>query len=181
MLQLEEELDTKIYPGTEIMSDVGSHHFVKAGEGSGNVLVPQPSNDPHDPLVGLAQTKVAMQTLTLAELESILEDLSDILVNSRLLRPRLRTASISAYVSTTHGSFRCESCGRRPIHWCMYPCARLQQLHLVRSILSRTSHILTEVGYQFKQLSGGDRSSYSLPSSASQVISGELLQKTMQA
>ncbi|KAK5937053.1 hypothetical protein PMZ80_010593 [Knufia obscura] len=48
--QLEEELDTKIYPGTEIMSDVGSHHFVKAGEGSGNVLVPQPSNDPHDPL-----------------------------------------------------------------------------------------------------------------------------------
>ena len=30
--QLEDELHTKIYPGTEIMSDVGSHHFVKAGD-----------------------------------------------------------------------------------------------------------------------------------------------------
>ncbi|KAF2767803.1 MFS general substrate transporter [Teratosphaeria nubilosa] len=29
------------------MADVGSHHFVK---GSGNVLVPQPSDNPHDPL-----------------------------------------------------------------------------------------------------------------------------------
>lgn len=48
--QLEDELHTHIYPGTEIMSDVGTHHFVKAGEGSGQVLVPQPSNDPHDPL-----------------------------------------------------------------------------------------------------------------------------------
>lgn len=34
-------------PGTEIMADVGSHHFVKGGSG---VLVPQPSADPHDPL-----------------------------------------------------------------------------------------------------------------------------------
>ncbi|KUL89205.1 hypothetical protein ZTR_03616 [Talaromyces verruculosus] len=28
--QLEEELDTNIYPGTEVMTDVGSHHFVKS-------------------------------------------------------------------------------------------------------------------------------------------------------
>ncbi|RMD42401.1 hypothetical protein DV735_g2691, partial [Chaetothyriales sp. CBS 134920] len=48
--KIEDELHTKIYPGTEIMSDVGSHHFVKAGEGSGQVLVPQPSDNPHDPL-----------------------------------------------------------------------------------------------------------------------------------
>ena len=34
-------------PGTEIMTDVGNHHFVKK---SSNVLVPQPSADPHDPL-----------------------------------------------------------------------------------------------------------------------------------
>jgi len=33
------------------MSDVGSHHFVKAGGNSSKVLVPQPSDDPHDPLV----------------------------------------------------------------------------------------------------------------------------------
>lgn len=38
----------EILPGTEIMTDVGSHHFVK---GSKSVLVPQPSSDPHDPLV----------------------------------------------------------------------------------------------------------------------------------
>ena len=30
------------------MTDVGSHHFVKSSD---RVLVPQPSDDPHDPLV----------------------------------------------------------------------------------------------------------------------------------
>ncbi|KAK5706419.1 hypothetical protein LTR97_001407 [Elasticomyces elasticus] len=43
--QIEEELHTEILPGTEIMADVGSHHFVKGGS---QVLVPQPSADPHD-------------------------------------------------------------------------------------------------------------------------------------
>lgn len=47
--ELEQELHTEIYPGTEIMTDVGSHHFVKGG--NSGVLVPQPSDDPHDPLV----------------------------------------------------------------------------------------------------------------------------------
>lgn len=47
--ELEELLDTKIYPGTEIMRDVGTHHFVKSGD-QNDVLVPQPSNDPNDPL-----------------------------------------------------------------------------------------------------------------------------------
>lgn len=37
----------EILPGTEIMADVGSHHFVKGGS---TVLVPQPSDDPADPL-----------------------------------------------------------------------------------------------------------------------------------
>ena len=45
--QIEEELHTEILPGTEIMADVGTHHFVKGGS---QVLVPQPSADPHDPL-----------------------------------------------------------------------------------------------------------------------------------
>ncbi|PSK33644.1 hypothetical protein B9Z65_7531 [Elsinoe australis] len=44
---IEQELGTEILPGTEIMTDVGSHHFVKSNAG---VLVPQPSSDPHDPL-----------------------------------------------------------------------------------------------------------------------------------
>ncbi|KAJ5175840.1 uncharacterized protein N7482_001717 [Penicillium canariense] len=48
--QLEDELNVKIYPGTEIMTDVGSHHFVRQSGASSNVLVPQPSQDRHDPL-----------------------------------------------------------------------------------------------------------------------------------
>lgn len=39
------------------MVDVGTHHFVK-GEGR-TVLVPQPSDDPHDPLNWNALWKVA--------------------------------------------------------------------------------------------------------------------------
>ncbi|KAI1496328.1 major facilitator superfamily domain-containing protein [Biscogniauxia marginata] len=46
--ELEGVLDTKLYPGTEIMKDIGTHHFVKSGDS--NVLIPQPSDDPHDPL-----------------------------------------------------------------------------------------------------------------------------------
>jgi hypothetical protein len=49
--ELEQELHTEIVPGTEIMIDVGTHHFVKAGTGGHSVLVPQPSDDQHDPLV----------------------------------------------------------------------------------------------------------------------------------
>lgn len=45
--ELENELNTEILPGTEVMADIGSHHFVK---GKSHVLVPQPSDDPHDPL-----------------------------------------------------------------------------------------------------------------------------------
>jgi len=37
--QIEAELHEEILPGTEIMTDVGSHHFVKGGS---HVLVPQP-------------------------------------------------------------------------------------------------------------------------------------------
>lgn len=42
--EIEQELHTEIIPGTEIMTDVGAHHFVKSQAG---VLVPQPSDDPH--------------------------------------------------------------------------------------------------------------------------------------
>lgn len=50
--EVEQELHTEIYPGTEIMTDVGTHHFVKSSGGGHSVLVPQPSDDEHDPLVG---------------------------------------------------------------------------------------------------------------------------------
>ncbi|KAL8290108.1 hypothetical protein RQP46_003047 [Phenoliferia psychrophenolica] len=45
--RLEAELNIVIYPGTEVMTDVHGVEFVKGGSG---VLVPQPSNDPTDPL-----------------------------------------------------------------------------------------------------------------------------------
>ncbi|KAI9815927.1 MAG: hypothetical protein M1827_001919 [Pycnora praestabilis] len=48
--QLEQELNTEILPGTEVMVDVGTHHFVKSSASSDRVLVPQPSDDPSDPL-----------------------------------------------------------------------------------------------------------------------------------
>ncbi|WAO93384.1 MFS domain-containing protein [Fusarium falciforme] len=47
---IETELHTDIVPGTEIMRDVASHHFVKDRSGSSRVLIPQPSDDPADPL-----------------------------------------------------------------------------------------------------------------------------------
>ena len=51
IIQISDELDVDIVPGTEIMADVGSHHFVKSKSSSNIVLVPQPDNSPHDPLV----------------------------------------------------------------------------------------------------------------------------------
>lgn len=50
---IEAEVGVEILPGTEVMADIGDHHFVK---GSKNVLVPQPSSDKHDPLVSFAIT-----------------------------------------------------------------------------------------------------------------------------
>lgn len=49
--QLQDELHTEMLPGTEIMRDVASVHFVKSDGQDHRVLVPQPSDDPRDPLV----------------------------------------------------------------------------------------------------------------------------------
>ncbi|KAK5115255.1 hypothetical protein LTR62_001455 [Meristemomyces frigidus] len=62
--QIEQELQAEILPGTEIMTDVGTHHFVKGGS---HVLVPQPSADPHDPLNWSPMWK----TLTIAASTSV--------------------------------------------------------------------------------------------------------------
>jgi MFS family permease len=45
--RIEEELHVEILPGTEVMTDVGSHRFVKGGS---TVLVPQPTDNTNDPL-----------------------------------------------------------------------------------------------------------------------------------
>ena len=46
---IEEDQNIQIIPGTEIMIDAGNHHFIRSA--ADRVLVPQPSSDPHDPLV----------------------------------------------------------------------------------------------------------------------------------
>jgi hypothetical protein len=58
--ELEAELHTEILPGTEVMADVGSHHFVKGAHRQ--VLVPQPSDDPNDPLNWSLSWKLACIT-----------------------------------------------------------------------------------------------------------------------
>jgi len=68
--ELEEELHTEILPGTEIMVDVGTHHFVK-GAGKQQVLVPQPSDDEHDPLNWSRKWKII--TMTVATMVSFTE------------------------------------------------------------------------------------------------------------
>ena len=55
------------------MTDVGSHHFVKSSD---RVLVPQPSDDPHDPLVSpplFENYQYDLKALTRVELEYLLE------------------------------------------------------------------------------------------------------------
>src|ERR1700760_500805 len=46
------------------MADIGHHHFVKSGDKIHRVLVPQPSNNPHDPLNWTTTWKIAAITAT---------------------------------------------------------------------------------------------------------------------
>ncbi|EXJ90053.1 hypothetical protein A1O3_03121 [Capronia epimyces CBS 606.96] len=57
--RLEEELHVELLPGTEIMADVGTHHFVKSSGKAHRVLVPQPTDDAHDPLNWSVPWKIA--------------------------------------------------------------------------------------------------------------------------
>lgn len=48
----EDELGVVIYPGTEVMRETEGHqHLARSSGRSSAVLIPQPSDDPHDPLV----------------------------------------------------------------------------------------------------------------------------------
>lgn len=69
--QLEEELHVQIVPGTEIMADFGTHHFVKSNASTHRVLVPQPSDDRHDPLNWCTFWKLS--TLTCATAASFVQ------------------------------------------------------------------------------------------------------------
>lgn len=87
------------------MTDVGSHRFVKASAKSdGDVLVPQPSDDPHDPLVCVRSTlhHVLMVYLTCgvyAELESTLEVQHHCPRHRRVVYPGFRAPRSRAHVS----------------------------------------------------------------------------------
>ena len=48
--RMESALSTEMLPGTEVMLDNQSLQLIKSKDGK-SVLVPQPSEDPHDPLV----------------------------------------------------------------------------------------------------------------------------------
>ncbi|KAM0417187.1 hypothetical protein ACHAPT_012824 [Fusarium lateritium] len=69
--QIQNELDIEIIPGTEIMADIGKHHFVKSDDNSHRVLVPQPSQSPHDPLnwtrTWKLSTLVAVSTMSFTQ------------------------------------------------------------------------------------------------------------------
>lgn len=131
--ELENELNTEILPGTEVMADVGSHHFVK---GKKNVLVPQPSDDQHDPLnwstfwkamcitastsvsftQGLGPLALApMFPYYIKDFDSNLTDVS----KHRLYNLRGRIADRDSFIG-------------RQIHWCRDLSLGFQQLHLVR-------------------------------------------------
>lgn len=60
--QIEQELHIEILPGTEVMADIGTHHFVKSGDKNHRVLVPQPSDDENDPLNWSLWWKIAAIT-----------------------------------------------------------------------------------------------------------------------
>jgi hypothetical protein len=85
---LEQEMQTEIYPGTEIMVDDRNHRFVKASGRDHSVLVPQPSDAANDPLVWSSNQFFCLVALTLLELEPCLEILRHLLRYVGVLRAR---------------------------------------------------------------------------------------------
>ena len=85
------------------MTDVGSHHFVKSGVGSDRVLVPQPSADPHDPLVRMPIVQLYRHYANIiAELEQVLEVLDHSNGDSGLVCSRIRPSCSGPNVSGPH-------------------------------------------------------------------------------
>lgn len=142
--ELENELHIEILPGTEVMADVGSHHFVK---GKSHVLVPQPSDDPHDPLNWspfwksmciIASTSVSFTQgfgpLALAPMFPyyIKEFDSDLAAVSRV---QSRHCTSEGLINHDVG---------RQVHWRGNSSPRFQQLHLVSSFVETCSALADE-------------------------------------
>jgi len=73
--RIQRETNVEILPGTEVMADIGGAHFIHADNSTkSTVLVPQPTDDPHDPLVRLRIFYYLMSLLTsYKELECLVE------------------------------------------------------------------------------------------------------------
>lgn len=132
--QLEQELNVEILPGTEVMRDVGSHHFVKSSANSDKVLVPQPSADPNDPLVS-GKTQFVPQKhsdiLTTSELVYPVEGPRHQQCLRVIFHPRLRPLGACPHVRELHRRLQQHSTRRYPVHWCRYSRSRFQQSFLV--------------------------------------------------
>ena len=60
------EAEIDIVPGTEVMTDIGGAHFQHAADNpDAVVLIPQPSDDPHDPLVSIPRLVSSFQQRSL--------------------------------------------------------------------------------------------------------------------
>lgn len=116
------------------MADVGTHHFIHSSAKSDRVLVPQPSQDKHDPLVsfpGLATARCLI-ALYFPELEPLLEDEHYSNLYGNLLQSRPRTFGSSTHVPSVNAGIQFRPSWRRPVHWYLYSSAGFQQFLLVR-------------------------------------------------
>ena len=132
IIQLEEELHTEILPGTEIMRDVGSHHFVKSAAGSDRVLVPQPSDDPHDPLVRVSVIATCATVLMQGiELEPLLEGFNHLAVHGGELCPGNGSTCPCTDVSGIDEGLRQRPGGRGTVYGCVHSCVGVLEFLLV--------------------------------------------------
>lgn len=81
------------------MVDVGTHHFVKASAGGHSVLVPQPSDDEHDPLVSRSLLTIRSGADDRsAELVSYVEGFGHFLLDISLVLARHGAIGIGSYI-----------------------------------------------------------------------------------
>jgi hypothetical protein len=123
--QFEEELHIEILPGTEIMTDFGTHHFVKQTGSKGPVLVPQPSNNPHDPLNWSRKRKALI--IFIANFFSFMLGFAPLAIAPQF------PVYIEDFNSTLPDviQFACSSLLTNLIpDWCVHPRSRLLQFHL---------------------------------------------------
>ena len=103
--EVEGDRRVQIVPGTEVMVDAGNRDFAKSA--ADRLLVPQPSSDPHDPLVRATAVLFGEHTFratissleTLKELEHFLESLNYGICNFLLVRAGIWPPGNCAHVS----------------------------------------------------------------------------------